>query len=222
MSTDSEIPVLELKALCKSFGGLQATREVSLRIMPGDRKAIIGPNGAGKTTLFNLITGIYPVTSGQVLLFAHTKRGGTLSLDPAAVCVDEKDLLGSYSADFTLQREVARLVFSRRLDVRPLITHRFGLAEASVAVALAAKPVPDSLKILVTSSGRICAATVEGCSIAEICPERGLLRHHMVPDMLTTNVCFGGPNLETAYVTLSHTGQLVALDWHEPGLKLAH
>ena len=69
MSTDSEIPVLELKALCKSFGGLQATREVSLRIMPGDRKAIIGPNGAGKTTLFNLITGIYPVTSGQVLLF---------------------------------------------------------------------------------------------------------------------------------------------------------
>ncbi len=64
-----EIPVLELKALCKNFGGLQATREVSLRIMPGDRKAIIGPNGAGKTTLFNLITGIYPVSSGQVLLY---------------------------------------------------------------------------------------------------------------------------------------------------------
>ena len=39
--------------------------------MPGDRKAIIGPNGAGKTTLFNLITGIYPVTSGQVLLFGQ-------------------------------------------------------------------------------------------------------------------------------------------------------
>ena len=66
-----EVPVLELKNLCKSFGGLQATREVSLRIMPGDRKAIIGPNGAGKTTLFNLITGIYPVTSGQVLLFGE-------------------------------------------------------------------------------------------------------------------------------------------------------
>jgi len=63
--------VLELKGLCKSFGGLQATRSVSLRIMPGDRKAIIGPNGAGKTTLFNLITGIYPVTSGQVLMFGQ-------------------------------------------------------------------------------------------------------------------------------------------------------
>jgi branched-chain amino acid transport system ATP-binding protein len=71
VSSDTEIPVLELKSLCKSFGGLQATRDVTLRIMPGDRKAIIGPNGAGKTTLFNLITGIYPVTSGQVLLFGQ-------------------------------------------------------------------------------------------------------------------------------------------------------
>ena len=67
----SDVAVLELKALCKSFGGLQATRSVSLRVMPGDRKAIIGPNGAGKTTLFNLITGIYPVTSGQILLFGR-------------------------------------------------------------------------------------------------------------------------------------------------------
>jgi branched-chain amino acid transport system ATP-binding protein len=63
--------VLELKGLSKSFGGLQAVRDVSLKIQPGDRKAIIGPNGAGKTTLFNLITGIVPATSGQVLLFGQ-------------------------------------------------------------------------------------------------------------------------------------------------------
>jgi branched-chain amino acid transport system ATP-binding protein len=63
--------VLELKDLSKTFGGLQAVRGVSLKIMAGDRKAIIGPNGAGKTTLFNLITGIFPATSGQVLLFGH-------------------------------------------------------------------------------------------------------------------------------------------------------
>ena len=66
-----KIPALELRSLCKSFGGLRATRDVTFQVMPGDRKAIIGPNGAGKTTLFNLITGIYPVTSGQVLLFGH-------------------------------------------------------------------------------------------------------------------------------------------------------
>jgi branched-chain amino acid transport system ATP-binding protein len=64
-------PVLELKGLSKSFGGLHAVRDVTLKIMPGDRKAIIGPNGAGKTTLFNLITGIYPASSGQVLLFGQ-------------------------------------------------------------------------------------------------------------------------------------------------------
>jgi branched-chain amino acid transport system ATP-binding protein len=46
-------------------------RDVTFKIMPGDRKAIIGPNGAGKTTLFNLITGIFPATSGQVMLFGQ-------------------------------------------------------------------------------------------------------------------------------------------------------
>ena len=63
------VPVLELRGLSKSFGGLQAVRDVTFKVMPGDRKAIIGPNGAGKTTLFNLITGIFPSSSGQVLLF---------------------------------------------------------------------------------------------------------------------------------------------------------
>jgi branched-chain amino acid transport system ATP-binding protein len=69
------VAALELRGLSKSFGGLHATRDVSLRVMPGDRKAIIGPNGAGKTTLFNLITGIFPVSSGQVLLFGEDVTG---------------------------------------------------------------------------------------------------------------------------------------------------
>jgi branched-chain amino acid transport system ATP-binding protein len=67
--TNGSQPVLELRDLSKTFGGLRAVRGVSLKIMPGERKAIIGPNGAGKTTLFNLISGIFPATSGQVLLF---------------------------------------------------------------------------------------------------------------------------------------------------------
>ena len=69
--TDNRTPVLEVKGLCKSFGGLQAVRDVAFRVMPGDRKAIIGPNGAGKTTMFNLITGIITASSGQVLLFGR-------------------------------------------------------------------------------------------------------------------------------------------------------
>jgi branched-chain amino acid transport system ATP-binding protein len=46
-------------------------REVTLEVLPGERKAIIGPNGAGKTTLFNLITGVFPASSGEILLFGR-------------------------------------------------------------------------------------------------------------------------------------------------------
>ncbi|PWU11284.1 MAG: Zn-dependent alcohol dehydrogenase [Verrucomicrobia bacterium] len=87
---------------------------------------------------------------GQVLLFSHTRRGEKTPVDLASVCVDEKDLIGSYSADFLLQDEVARLVFSRKLDVRRLITHQFPLEQTSAAVALASNPTADSLKIVVS------------------------------------------------------------------------
>ena len=87
--------------------------------------------------------------SGQVLLFAHTRSGATTPIDLSAVCVSEKDLIGSYSADFLLQKKVAHLVFSRQLDIRKLVTHRFALAETAAAVALASKPTGDSLKVVV-------------------------------------------------------------------------
>jgi len=96
--------------------------------------------------------------AGQILLFAHTKRAeygvrppasGFYPLDLASICLDEKDLIGSYSADFTIQDEVARLVFSRKLDVRPLLSHWFALEKTADAVALASKPTERSLKILV-------------------------------------------------------------------------
>lgn len=86
---------------------------------------------------------------GQLLLFAHTKRGDAAPLDLAGICVDEKDVIGSYSADVTLQREVARLIFSRRLDMRQLITHRFSLEQTAAAIELAAHPHPAALKIVV-------------------------------------------------------------------------
>lgn len=86
---------------------------------------------------------------GQVLLFAHTRRGVQSPVDLSRICVDEKDLVGSYSADVTLQTDVASLVFSRRLDVRKLISHRFPLTETAEAVAMAANPGAGSLKIMV-------------------------------------------------------------------------
>jgi branched-chain amino acid transport system ATP-binding protein len=59
-------PILEARSLRKAFGGLVAVDEVSLQVQAGTMHAIIGPNGAGKTTLFNLLSGRYRPTSGQV------------------------------------------------------------------------------------------------------------------------------------------------------------
>jgi L-iditol 2-dehydrogenase len=87
--------------------------------------------------------------AGQVLLFSQTRRGDQTSVDLATVCVDEKDLIGSYSADFRLQAEVARLVFSRKLDARRLITHQFPLAQTGAAIELASHPTAESLKVVV-------------------------------------------------------------------------
>lgn len=109
-----------------------------------DAAVVAVPSDAVVRQALELVRG-----AGQVLLFAHTRRGEALSVDGAAVCVDEKDLIGSYSADITLQREVARLVFGRQLDVRPLVTHQFPLTQTAAAVALAAQPQPDALKVVV-------------------------------------------------------------------------
>jgi branched-chain amino acid transport system ATP-binding protein len=60
-------PVLRLEALCKSFGGLRVTDNVTLDVMPGELHAIIGPNGAGKTTLINQISGLVAPDAGRIL-----------------------------------------------------------------------------------------------------------------------------------------------------------
>ena len=85
---------------------------------------------------------------GRVLLFAQTQHGEAV-IDPAAVCVDEKSLLGSYSASVDLQAESARFVLDREMDLEGLISHRFPLAQAVEALQLAAHPKPDSMKIVI-------------------------------------------------------------------------
>jgi branched-chain amino acid transport system ATP-binding protein len=59
---------LEVRNASKNFGSLKAVAEVSMRVESGELRAIIGPNGAGKTTFFNLITGFFPPSSGDILL----------------------------------------------------------------------------------------------------------------------------------------------------------
>ncbi|MCA1709602.1 MAG: ATP-binding cassette domain-containing protein, partial [Actinobacteria bacterium] len=63
----SEDAILEAKSIVKQFGGLTAVKDVSLTIKRGEIRGLIGPNGAGKTTFFNLMTGIYAPTTGNML-----------------------------------------------------------------------------------------------------------------------------------------------------------
>ncbi len=85
---------------------------------------------------------------GRILLFAQTQHGEA-TIDPAAICVDEKTLVGSYSASVDLQDESVHFVMNREMDLERLVSHRFPLSESPKALALAAHPQPSSLKIMI-------------------------------------------------------------------------
>lgn len=74
--------MLNVSSVSKSFGGIQAVKNVSFELVPGEILGLIGPNGAGKTTLFNLIAGVYKPSSGSIL-FKHVEIAG---LRPHLIC----------------------------------------------------------------------------------------------------------------------------------------
>jgi L-iditol 2-dehydrogenase len=87
---------------------------------------------------------------GKVMLFAQTQHGEA-TFDPAAVCVDEKTLLGSYSSSFPILDEVTGLVFDgyrNGFDLTQLISHRFPFEDAVAAIEIASHPQPGSMKIM--------------------------------------------------------------------------
>lgn len=76
----------------------------------------------------------------------------------------------------------------------------------------------DSLAV--DAEGNICVATLVNGGITSIAPDGGRIEHFAFPDLLTTNICFGGADMTDAYITLSSTGRLVKAKWPKPGLKL--
>jgi len=78
----------------------------------------------------------------------------------------------------------------------------------------------DSLAL--TASGDICVATLMTGCITQIAPDGRVVRTQATPDIYTTNICFGGPDMRTAWITLSGVGQLGRMQWPEPGLRLNH
>lgn len=87
---------------------------------------------------------------GRVLLFAQTQHGEAV-IDPAAICVDEKTLVGSYSASVDLQAESVGFVMNREMDLERLVSHRFPLSQSPEALHLAAHPQPSSMKVVIQS-----------------------------------------------------------------------
>ena len=106
----------------------------------------VGGNGLIRTAMDAVRPG------GRVLLFAQTVRGEA-TIDPAAVCVDEKTLLGSYSASVELQEDSVRFVMNREMNLERLISHRFSLSCSVEALNLAAHPQPDSMKVVIQPGG---------------------------------------------------------------------
>jgi len=99
---------------------------------------------------------------GRVLLFAQTQHGEAL-IDPAAICVDEKTLVGSYSASVDLQPHSIRFVMNREMDLERLISHRFPLTDSPQALDFAAHPKPSSMKIMIQPGlGTMVGSITEG------------------------------------------------------------
>jgi L-iditol 2-dehydrogenase len=87
---------------------------------------------------------------GRVLLFAANDPVTRIEFPAAAVGLDEKEILGSYSAAVDIQEDAAALVLQKKLPVMDIVTHRFPLDNIQEALELAARPTAQSLKILIT------------------------------------------------------------------------
>lgn len=119
--------MLEVKQLTKSFGGVKAVQDVSFSVGQGSIHSVIGPNGAGKTTLFNLITGVYEPSAGQILFNGEdisgmppdqlARRGMSRTFQNLQVCMNmtaaENVMLGAHLS--LNHRLLAGMLFSRRL-----------------------------------------------------------------------------------------------------------
>jgi gluconolactonase len=110
-------------------------------------------------------------------------------------------------------------VRSWRVEAPGQLAARFGKGtRGDLVVGLPGEQLLDSLAV--DGAGHVCVATIRNGGITDIDPADGSSVHVPTGDPLTTNVCFGGPDLQTAFVTCSRDGTLVSLRWPRPGLEL--
>jgi gluconolactonase len=120
---------------------------------------------------------------------------------------------------YVAETETSRLWSYEILGPGELVKQPFPSPNGGVLVAgLPGYQRFDSLAV--EANGAICVATLVRGGVTVVSPDGGTIEHVPLPDLYVTNICFGGPDLKTAYITLSYEGRLVAMDWPRPGLPL--
>jgi L-iditol 2-dehydrogenase len=148
-------PVAERRAKSLTLGALEAFDPTSGKLMEGIKARTDGRGAdavlvavAHPSVVQDALAAARP--GGRILLFAANDPVTKIEFPAAAVGIDEKEILGSYSAAVDIQEEAARLVLLRKLPVMEIVTHRFPLDRIQEALELAARPTAESLKILIT------------------------------------------------------------------------
>ena len=143
----------------------------------------------------------------EVVFPIFTPNGCGLSPDGGVLYVAETETARLWAFDLTGPGEIRRHPFPSPHGGR-LVTGLPGYNRF------------DSLAV--DAEGNICVATLVNGGITVVSPDCSSVRHIPMPERWVTNICFGGPDLRTAYITLSSTGRLVSMPWERPGLPLHH
>jgi branched-chain amino acid transport system ATP-binding protein len=126
----AQMDVLEIRGVVKSFGGLRALQDVSFSVREGEIRAVIGPNGAGKSTLFNVMTGLFPSDSGDVI-FAGERINGLPPYRIIRKGIGRSFQITNIFPRMTVFENVQVALFAHHGDSRSL----FGLARRRPSVA---------------------------------------------------------------------------------------
>jgi len=111
-------------------------------------------------------------------------------------------------------------VFRRVVEHAGVLAGLVALDQSHVLCGLPGMQLLDSLAV--DGDGNVCVATIFNGGITVISPDGSQVEHIPTDDIITTNICFGGEDMRTAYITLSSSGRLVSMPWPREGMRLAH
>jgi len=188
-----------------------------------DGNALAGPNDI----VFDRQGGFWFSDTGK-LWHRKTTRGGIYYATTDGVHIDEVIYPTELANGIALSPDEKTLYFCETLNGR--LWH-FNITATGTLEEGASTGNPRNLlfapgghlgfdSMAVDSDGNVCQATVFTGGISVVSPSGELVDYYDFPDPLVTNICFGGDDLRTAYITLSGTGQLVKMRWPRPGLAL--